>query len=47
MKAVRVNRTGEPQVLEEAEVPVPVPQRGEVLIKNAFAGVNFIDIYFR
>jgi NADPH2:quinone reductase len=47
MKAIQISETGGPEVLTLAEVPVPTPGPGEVLIKVAAAGVNFIEIYFR
>lgn len=47
MKAIQITQTGGPEVLTLAEVPFPTPGPGEVLIKVAAAGVNFIEIYFR
>jgi NADPH2:quinone reductase len=47
MKAIQITQTGGPEVLTLAEVPVPDPGPGEVLIKVAATGVNFIEIYFR
>jgi len=47
MKAVRVHAVGGPEVLSYEEVPKPTPTKGQVLVKNAAAGVNFIDIYHR
>ncbi|KAG8410018.1 hypothetical protein J3458_019089 [Metarhizium acridum] len=47
MKAVQVSKTGGVEVLEYKDVPVPTPKEGQVLVKNEFAGVNFIDTYFR
>ncbi len=47
MKAIRVQRTGAPDVMELVEVPVPHPKPGEALIKVAVAGVNSIDGHFR
>lgn len=29
------------------EIPVPRPKSTEILVKNSFIGVNFIDTYFR
>lgn len=45
--AVRFSRTGGPEVLELVEVPVEAPGPGEILIRNAAIGLNFIDIYHR
>ena len=48
MKAVIVEKTGGPEVLKyTTDIPTPTPKDGEVLIKNLFAGVNYIDTYFR
>ncbi len=47
MQAIRVHEKGGPEVLKLEEVPEPQPGPGEVLIKVAAAGVNFIDIYYR
>ena len=47
MKAIRIQRTGGPEVLRLEDVPEPTPGRGEALVKVAAAGVNFIDVYFR
>jgi len=47
MRAVRVHELGGPEVLKVDEVPVPVPGEGEVLVRHAFIGVNFIDTYHR
>lgn len=47
MKAIRIRSTGGPEVLEYEEIPLPEPGKGEVRVKIAAAGVNFIDIYHR
>jgi NADPH:quinone reductase len=47
MKAVRVHDYGGPEVLKYEDAPVPTAGKGEVVVKIAAAGVNFIDIYFR
>ena len=47
MKAIQINATGGPEVLELAELPIPVPGPGQVLIRIEAIGVNFIEIYFR
>ena len=47
MRAARVTKTGGPEVLEHAEVEVPEPGPGQVLVRVAASGVNFIDTYFR
>jgi NADPH:quinone reductase len=47
MRVVRATRRGGPDVLEVADVDLPEPGDGEVLVEVAAAGVNFIDIYRR
>ncbi len=47
MKAIQVKKSGGPEVLEFVDLPDPQPQASEVLVKIAFAGVNFIDTYQR
>ena len=45
--AVRVHKTGGPEVLTYEEVEVAQPGQGQIRIKNRAIGVNFIDTYFR
>ncbi|KAI0199155.1 hypothetical protein F4808DRAFT_433526 [Astrocystis sublimbata] len=48
MKGVLINKTGGTEVLEyKTDIPVPTPIDGDILVKNDFLGVNFIDTYFR
>ncbi|HTW30046.1 MAG TPA: quinone oxidoreductase [Candidatus Sulfotelmatobacter sp.] len=47
MKAIRVNHTGGPEVMEVVEVPTPQPKPNEALVKVSIAGVNSIDAQFR
>ena len=47
MKAVQIRKFGGPEVLEVVDLPMPEPKAGEVLVKMAYAGVNFTDIYRR
>jgi NADPH2:quinone reductase len=47
MKAIQIQETGGPEVLKLVELPVPEPGPGQLLIRVAATGVNFIDIYFR
>jgi len=47
MKAIQVQQTGGPEVLQLAELPVPKPQPNEAVVKIAASGVNFIDTYQR
>ncbi|MDR1394162.1 MAG: quinone oxidoreductase [Bifidobacteriaceae bacterium] len=47
MRAITAQLPGVPEVLVPTEVPLPTPGPGEVLVKVAAAGVNFIDTYLR
>ncbi|HZQ42937.1 MAG TPA: quinone oxidoreductase [Acidobacteriaceae bacterium] len=47
MRAIQVKKTGGPEVLELVEIPRPEPKTGEVLVRIAASGVNFIDTYLR
>ena len=46
-KAVIVNKTGTPDVLEIQEIEVGEPKESEVRIRQSVIGVNFADIYQR
>jgi NADPH2:quinone reductase len=47
MKAIRVHAVGGPEVLRLEDVDEPQPGPGQVLVKIAATGVNFIDVYHR
>jgi len=48
MEGVVIEKTGGPEVLQfKPDLPVPQPKEGEVLVKNEFVGINYIDTYFR
>jgi NADPH2:quinone reductase len=47
MNAIRVNQYGGPEALALEDIPMPEPKAGEVRIKVAAAGLNFIEIYQR
>ncbi|TVY21554.1 putative quinone oxidoreductase [Lachnellula arida] len=48
MKGVLIEKTGGVEVLQyKTDLPVPTPKEGEVLVKNDFIGINYIDTYFR
>lgn len=47
MRHIQVSSTGGPEVLELTEGPQPTPGAGQVLVRVAAAGVNFIDTYQR
>ena len=47
MKAIRVQHTGGPEVMELVEVPFPQAKFGEAVVKVSVAGLNSIDGHFR
>jgi NADPH:quinone reductase len=47
MKAIRIAEHGGPEIMRIAEIETPSPGRGEVRVRHAAVGVNFIDTYFR
>jgi NADPH2:quinone reductase len=47
MKAIRITRTGGPEVLEYVEVPTPEPAGDEVLVKAHAIGVCMPETYVR
>lgn len=47
MNAIRIDRNGGPEVLQLVDVPAPSPGPGDVLVRQAASGVNFIDTYLR
>ncbi len=44
MKAIRIEETGGPEVMHLEEIETPVPQKDEVLIRVAAAGINYGDL---
>ncbi|HEX6136113.1 MAG TPA: quinone oxidoreductase [Casimicrobiaceae bacterium] len=47
MRAIVVDRFGGPEVLEVRDIDIPEPGPGEVRVRLAFAGINYIDVYMR
>jgi NADPH2:quinone reductase len=47
MRAIRVHAHGGPEVLRNEDVAIPEPGPGEAVVKVAFTGLNFIDVYYR
>ena len=47
MRQIQLTKWGDESVLHEANVPIPSPVRGHVLIKTVAAGVNPIDLTTR
>jgi NADPH:quinone reductase-like Zn-dependent oxidoreductase len=47
MKAVVLRRHGEPEVLEQAELPIPEPGVGQVRVEVKAVALNHLDIWVR
>jgi NADPH:quinone reductase len=47
MRQIYLAQTGGPEVLALRDIAVPTPGPGQVLIRLAAAGLNFIDVYHR
>src|SRR3569832_1765569 len=46
-KAIRIMRTGGPEVMEYVDVEVGEPGAGEARVRQEACGLNYIDVYFR
>lgn len=47
VKAVQIRAIGGPEQLQLAEVEVGAPGPGEIRIRHAACGLNFVDVYYR
>src|SRR5215470_1795592 len=47
MKAIQIERFGDPDVMQLTDVPIGEPGTGEVRVRHRACGINFIDIYHR
>ncbi|KAJ1648248.1 hypothetical protein J3B02_002024 [Coemansia erecta] len=47
MQSIQIEQEGGPEVLKLVTLPRPSAGEGEIVVKNQFSGVNFIDTYFR
>jgi NADPH2:quinone reductase len=47
IKAVRIHETGGPEVLSVDQVEIGAPGPGEVLVRHAAIGLNFVDMHHR
>ena len=47
MRAIRIHKTGGPEVLQLEEVELSPPGKGEARVRLHASGVNYIDIYHR
>jgi NADPH2:quinone reductase len=46
-KAIRMSAIGGPEVMQYVDVDLAPPGPGEVRVRHAACGLNFIDVYFR
>ena len=46
-KAIRIEQTGGPEVMQWVDVEVGDPGPGEVRVRHEAVGLNYIDVYFR
>ena len=46
-KAIRISKTGAPEVMEYVDIDVAAPAPGEAQVRQHAIGLNFIDVYFR
>ena len=47
VKAIRMSRTGGPEVMEYVDVELEPPGPGEATVRHKAIGLNYIDVYFR
>jgi NADPH2:quinone reductase len=44
MKGVLIEKPGGVEVLEyKTDLPIPEPKEGQILVKNDYIGINYID----
>jgi NADPH:quinone reductase len=46
-KAIRIHKTGGPEVMQWDEVEAGKPTAGQVLVRHTAVGLNYIDVYHR
>jgi len=47
MRAIQVHSPGGPEKLQMVDIAAPSPGTGQILVKIAYSGVNYIDTYYR
>ncbi|KAI9732326.1 MAG: NADPH:quinone reductase [Cirrosporium novae-zelandiae] len=48
MNGILIEKTGGTEVLDwHTDLPVPTPSANQILVKNSYIGINYIDTYFR
>ncbi|MGE0403238.1 MAG: quinone oxidoreductase [Kofleriaceae bacterium] len=47
VRAIQIEHTGGPEVMQLVDLPLADPASGEVVVRHKACGINFIDIYHR
>lgn len=47
MKSVRIHQTGDPEVMQIEELPIPTPAEHQVVVKVMSYGINPVETYIR
>ena len=47
MQAIRIHAYGGPEVMRLEEIPMPLPQAGQAVVRVHAASVNFLDVQKR
>jgi NADPH2:quinone reductase len=47
MRAIRIDNTGGPEVMNVVDIPIPTPGPAQLLVRIDAIGINYIDTYFR
>ncbi|OZC60891.1 quinone oxidoreductase [Rhodococcus sp. 15-725-2-2b] len=47
MRAIRIDNTGGPEVMNVVDIPIPTPGPAQLLVRIEAVGINYIDTYFR
>lgn len=47
MRAIQIDRFGGPEVIVHRELPIPIAGPGEIVVKLACSGINFMDVHTR
>jgi len=45
--AMTIAAPGGPQALQASEIPLPAPGPGQARVRQSYAGVNYVDVYYR
>lgn len=47
MRALQIDAYGGPETVVQRDIPIPTPGPDDVLIRLAYSGINFMDVYTR